>query len=722
MTPITHLRFRNTLLGSVAILCAGLPAQAGAQEATSEAIEEIVVDPLLIEAERQETATSPVKGYVAGQSATATKTDNPIAETPQSISVVVTKEIEARQAQSIAETLNYSAGIQPDNFGYDKRLDWYNIRGFDQTQSGLYRDGLQQRSYSFASWQQETYGVERVELTRGPTSVLYGQNAPGGLINTISKRPRADMQNEVEIQTGSHNRKQGAFDIGGSLVEDDSVLFRLTGLARDADTQVNYVEDERVYLAPSLTWEGEDSSLTLLSYYQKDNTGSANSWLPAIGTFRDAINGTIPTDFFTGEPDYDHYDRTQYAFGYEFSHDFNDTLTFRQNARYGRVEVDYNALTGNGWDDEAAGTLNRSATETDQQGDSFTIDNQLQTKFETGGIRHTMLGGIDYQYYVFDRYQRFGTANAINAYNPSYGNLSITYFDPTDDELTAQQTGIYLQDQIEFDEHWVLTLGGRHDWSDESTENQLDGTEKSKNDSAFTSRAGLAYKTGFGLTPYISYSESFNPVSGTDRLGNYFEAEEGMQYEVGAKYEPQNFNGLFTVALFDLTRENVLTRDPSGTQWDQIQQGEQQSRGVEVEGLFEPLEGLTTKFAYTYQDVEITKTNTSTEQGDTPSGVPEHIASAWADYTFNSGPLSGFGVNGGVRYLGSSFATDSNDIKVPATTLFDAGIHYDLEAYRFALNATNLTDERYVSSCDNSTNLCFYGQGRTVLASVKYRW
>lgn len=722
MTFLTRTRFKTALLGSVAILCTSLPTQLLAQQATDETNEEIVVDPLLIEAERQETATSPVKGYVAGQSATATKTDTPIAETPQSISVIGTTEIEARQAQSVSETLNYTAGIQPDKFGYDKRLDWFNIRGFDETQNGLYRDGLQQRSYSFVSWQQETYGLERIELMRGPTSVLYGQNAPGGLINTVSKRPRADMENEIELQTGSHNRKQGSFDIGGKIVEDGSVLFRATGLLRDSDTQVNYVEDDRVYFAPSLTWEGEDTSLTLLSYYQEDNTGGANSWLPANGTFRDAINGAIPTDFFTGEPGYDHYDRTQYAIGYEFSHNFTDSLMFRQNARYSYVEVDYDSLYGNGWEDEAAGTLSRGVQETDQEGDSFAIDNQLQARFETSGIRHTMLGGLDYQRYVFDRFLRYGTIDSINVYNPSYGSRPTSYFTPTDEKLTAEQVGVYLQDQIEFDEHWVLTLGGRHDWADESTLNQQNGTESSRNDSAFTGRTGLAYKTDFGLTPYVSYSESFNPVSGSDRFGNSFDPEEGVQYEVGAKYEPEGFDGLFTVALFDITRENVLTNDPSGGAFDNIQEGEQQSRGLEIEGLFEPIEGLTTKFAYTYQNVEITETNTASEKGNTPSGIPEHTASAWADYTLNSGPLSGLGVNGGVRYLGSTFATDANNVKVPSTTLFDAGIHYDLDAYRFALNATNLTDERYVTSCADSTNWCYYGQGRTILASVKYRW
>lgn len=715
MKSFRDKNLRTALLGSVAMIFATSPMQAFAQQAK----DEILVDPILIEADQQsETATSPVKGYVAKQSATATKTGTAISETPRAISVVTKKEIETRQAQTVMDTLKYSPGIQPDLYGYDTRYDWFKVRGFAQQDTGLYRDGMQLRSSGYASFKQEAYGAERIELLRGPTSVLYGQNAPGGIVNVVSKRPHADMLNEVKLQTGSFDHKQGAFDIGDKLVEDGSVLYRVTGLVKDSGTQTDMVDDKRIYLAPSLKWENDDTSLTLLTHYQEDDTGSANNWLPAVGTIFDAPNGAIAVDVFTGEPAFEGYKRIQYALGYELSHDFTNDLTFRQNARYAFVDVDYKTIYGNGWADVNAGTLKRSLLRTDQNAHAITIDNQLETRFETGTVNHTLLTGLDYQHYIYDRYAAYGSASALNVYNPSYGGTLSALTTWYDDDVTLRQLGVYAQDQIELDEHWVLTLGGRQDWSDEKKyDNANNGVESSKNDHAFSGQAGLVYKTEFGLTPYISYSESFTPVASQGTQN--FDPETGQQYEIGAKYEPESFDGLLTAALYDLRRQNVTTTDPDNTA-RKIQSGEVRSRGIELEATIEPFEGLVGKAAYSFNDAEVTKDNDG-YQGKSPVGVPEHTASLWADYTLQSGIMSGFGFNGGVRYLGKQYADQSNTVEVPSTTLFDAGIHYETEGYLLALNATNLTDERWVASC-SGTNACYYGQGRTILATVKYRW
>lgn len=715
MKSFRDKNLRTALLGSVAMIFATSPMQAFAQQAK----DEILVDPILIEADQQsETATSPVKGYVAKQSATATKTGTAISETPRAISVVTKKEIETRQAQTVMDTLKYSPGIQPDLYGYDTRYDWFKVRGFAQQDTGLYRDGMQLRSSGYASFKQEAYGAERIELLRGPTSVLYGQNAPGGIVNVVSKRPHADMLNEVKLQTGSFDHKQGAFDIGDKLVEDGSVLYRVTGLVKDSGTQTDMVDDKRIYLAPSLKWENDDTSLTLLTHYQEDDTGSANNWLPAVGTIFDAPNGAIAVDVFTGEPAFEGYKRIQYSLGYELSHDFTNDLTFRQNARYAFVDVDYKTIYGNGWADVNAGTLKRSLLRTDQNAHAITIDNQLETRFETGTVNHTLLTGLDYQHYIYDRYAAYGSASALNVYNPSYGGTLSALTTWYDDDVTLRQLGVYAQDQIELDEHWVLTLGGRQDWSDEKKyDNANNGVESSKNDHAFSGQAGLVYKTEFGLTPYISYSESFTPVASQGTQN--FDPETGQQYEIGAKYEPESFDGLLTAALYDLRRQNVTTTDPDNTA-RKIQSGEVRSRGIELEATIEPFEGLVGKAAYSFNDAEVTKDNDG-YQGKSPVGVPEHTASLWADYTLQSGIMSGFGFNGGVRYLGKQYADQSNTVEVPSTTLFDAGIHYETEGYLLALNATNLTDERWVASC-SGTNACYYGQGRTILATVKYRW
>ena len=680
--------------------------------------------PLVIEADKQfETATSPVEGFVAGQSATATKTDTPLVETPRSVSVIGTNEIEARQDQTVMDALKYSAGIQPDQFGYDTRYDWFKVRGFAQQDTGLYRDGLQLQSSGYASFRQEAYGAERIELLRGPTSVMYGQNAPGGLVNIVTKRPRADLMNEVALEAGNFDHKQGAFDVGGKLIEDGSVLYRLTGLVQDSGTQTDMVDDDRIYIAPTVSWHNDDTSLTILTHYQHDKTGSANNWLPTVGTIYRGPNGAIPVDVFTGEPAFEGYERVQTSFGYEFSHDFTNDVTFRQNARYAFVDVDYKTVFGSGWADVNAGTLRRFALRSEANAHAITIDNQLETRFETGSINHTLLTGVDYQHDIYDRIYALGNASSLNVYNPSYGGTvgptstsanNSTY----DDDITLRQLGVYAQDQIDFDENWTLTLGGRQDWSDEKkNDNTKNDTESSKNDHAFSGQAGLVYKTSFGLVPYLSYSESFNPVASEGSQS--FDPETGQQVEIGAKYEPQSFDGLLTAALYDLRRQNVTTKDPNDAT-RKIQTGEVRSRGLELEGMIEPFAGLVAKASYSYNDAEVTKNNDG-NQGKSPVGVPEHTASLWADYTLQSGVVKGFGFNGGVRYLGSQDGDASNSFQIPATTLFDAGIHYEIDGYLLGLNATNLADERWVSTCSGST-ACYYGQGRTILATVKYRW
>ncbi|MFV1852953.1 MAG: TonB-dependent siderophore receptor [Porticoccaceae bacterium] len=716
------------LLGTAIALVFAAPnfaqAQSSTEATTSEAEKSSATGAtetpaILIEAEQQfETATSPVEGFVATQSGTATKTDTPISKTPRSMSVVGADEIDARQDQTVMDALKYSAGVQPDQFGYDTRYDWFKVRGFSQQDTGLYRDGLQLRSSGYASFRQEAYGAERIELLRGPTSVMYGQNSPGGLVNVVTKRPHEDIVNEVTLEGGSFEHKQGAFDVGGKAVEDGSVLYRLTGLVQDSGTQTDMVDDDRIYIAPSLKWENDDTSLTILTHYQHDETGSANNWLPAVGTIYAAPNGAIPVDVFTGEPSFEGYERVQTSFGYEFSHDFTNDITFRQNARYAFVDVDYKTVYGNGWSDVNAGTLKRNVLRTDQNAHAITIDNQVETRFDTGTVNHTLLTGVDYQHYIYDRYAAYGTASDFNVYSPSYGGSIGSLTTWYDDDITLRQLGLYAQDQIEFDDNWTLTLSGRQDWSDEKKYNNAsNGAESSKNDQAFSGQAGLVYKTSFGLAPYISYSESFNPVASEGSQS--FDPETGQQMEIGAKYEPQSFNGLLTAALYDLRRQNVTTADPDDST-RKVQTGEVRSRGLELEGTIEPFAGFVAKAAYSYNDAEITKDNDG-DQGNTPLGVPEHTASFWADYTLQTGVMKGFGFNGGVRYLGEQYGDDANTFAIPSTTLFDAGIHYEIDGYLLALNATNLADERWVSTCSGS-NVCYYGQGRTILATVKYRW
>jgi iron complex outermembrane receptor protein len=657
------------------------------------------------------------------RSATGTKTDTPLREVPQSISVVTRDQMQAQGAQNLAQTLQYTAGVTGELFGLDTRCYGVQIRGFNSWNQAFYKDSLQLRAPSFANFLcLEPYGAERIEVLRGPASVLYGQGDPGGIINYVTKRPPTTPFREIEMQAGSFNDFAGKFDIGGPANPQKNLLYRLTGVVRDADTQVDYVGFKRTFFAPALTWmPTPDTTVTLLSHYQRDKTGWGLQFLPAIGTLYANPNGRIPTNRFTGEQSWDKYDNTTVTTGYLFEHRIDDIWTIRQNARYAHLENEQQGVFGLGFADANQRLLARYGDYGKSKLDSFTIDNQLQGKFTTGPLRHTLLVGLDYQHH---RFSDLGGVTypvpPLDLFNPTYGLPSMMP-DPAgvyqDSTQKQGQTGLYIQDQIKLD-RWVLTLGGRQDWVSTTTDDHLTTTTQTSKDRAFTGRVGLGYLFDNGMTPYASYSTSFLPVLGTNNAaGVPFSPETAEQYEVGFKYQPKGWNAFFTVAAFDLTRQNTLTSDPTNPSF-QVQRGEVRSRGIEVEAVAS-VAGLDLRGAYTYLDMEFTKDTDL--QGNTPYGVSRNRASLWADRTIRGGPLDGFGFGAGVRYVGSNWGDDLNTFRLPGVTLADAAIHYQRGNYRFSVNAQNLFDKIYVSSC-SSMNGCYYGLRRAVIGTVTYRW
>jgi iron complex outermembrane receptor protein len=673
----------------------------------------------------RESAYGPVQGYVANQSATGTKTDTPLREVPQSVSVVTRDQMQAQGVQNLAQSLRYTAGVTGELFGLDTRCHGVQLRGFNAWDQEFYKDGLQLRAPGFANFTcLEPYGAERIEVLRGPASVLYGQGDPGGIVNYFTKRPPTTPFREIELQAGSFNDYTGRFDLGGPANADKNLFYRLTGVVRDADTQVDDVGFKRVYLAPALTWKPTfDTTVTFLSHYQYDKTGWGLQFMPAVGTLYANPNGRIPTSRFTGEQSWDHYNNTTLTTGYQFEHRVDDVFTIRQNARYAYLDNDQKGVFGLGLDpsDPTQRTLSRYGDYGKSKLHSFTIDNQLQAKFATGPLKHALLAGLDYQNIRFS--DLGGSTSAIpplDLFNPAYGMTTVIP-DPAgiyqNSTQKQGQTGLYIQDQIKLD-RWVLTLGGRQDFVSTTTDDHLSATTQTNKDRASTWRAGLGYLFDNGMTPYFSYSTSFLPVLGTNNVaGVPFVPETAQQYEVGLKYQPVGTNAFVTVAAFDLTRQNTLTADPTDPNF-QVQRGEVRSRGIEVEGVAS-LSGLDLRAAYTYLDMEFTKDTDLL--GNTPYGVSRHRASLWADHTIKGGILDGFGYGAGVRYVGPSWGDDANTFRVPGVTLADAAIHYERGNYRFSVNAQNLFDTIYVSSC-SGTDFCYYGLRRAVIGTMRYRW
>lgn len=668
-----------------------------------------------------ENATGPVNGIVATRSATGTKTDTPLIETSQSVSVISADRMKQQGAVSVTQALGYTAGVTGAVYGVDTRFDWLNIRGFDAYQPGFFVDGMIARNNNtWSVWKVEPYGTERIEVLKGPPSVLYGQANAGGMVNVVSKRPLEEPLNETELRIGSHGRVEGLFDFSGPATNDGKVLYRLTGVVLDTDTQVDYTDQKRVYIAPAITWRPTTStSLTLLGQYLKEDDVPNIGFLPAKGVQQpNPPYGNISRSFFTGEPGYNTFQQEQWAAGYLFEHKFDDVWKVRQNVRYSEVDVNYKQVIGGGWLNDPGSLLDRYAFTSLEHQESFVTDNQVQGDFVAVGIRHTVLAGVDYQHNKYDRVSTYGGNFPINPYNPVYG-ATVGEFDPYYDGKTLlQQTGTYLQEQARYD-GWVVTLGGRYDWSDLHATDKVSGNPPDQHDEAFTWRGGVLYRTESGLAPYYSYSTSFFPTAGHDDVTDKpFVPETGVQHEVGIKYEIPGIKSLFTLAAFDIKRQNYVTSD---LDFKSHQTGEVHSQGIEFEGSVELAPGIDLIAAYTWLPTfEATKSSNPDELFKRIPITPEHVASLWLHYKLQNGPLAGLGFGGGVRYTGETYGNIANDadMRVPDFTLFDAVVDYEIDNWRLAVNVSNIAD----TTTFNCWDICYYGAGREVLASIRHRW
>jgi len=677
----------------------------------------------------------------------STKTDTPLREVPQSVSVIERREMDLRGVRNLNEATRYTAGVLPESQGIDNRVDDLYIRGFDAGSFGanVMLDGLRAPSDSSLSWNRtsfNTWNLERVEVLKGPSSVLYGQLAPGGMVNQVSKLPTLGEEQVVQLQVDGHGRRQTAFDLGGAN-GDENVLWRLVGLYGDGATQIKHTDHEQWFIAPSATMYFNDHAtrLTLHGLYQKDRGGSTFQFLPYQGTVVPAAEGYIKNTTFLGEPDWNTYNRDIWTAGWQLEHQFNDAWKFSQNARYTHVDSLYRATVGNGVRGAALTNLNtliggrilnRRAVQGEGDSDAQTIDTRIEGKFGTGPLTHTMIAGFDWQKTDWTFLRQAATVSpaviAINVYDPVYTHYD---FEPTlakqmSTRETDSQYGVYLQDQIALD-RWRFTLGGRQDWTRMDSLNRLTGVRQVTRDEAFTGRAGVTYLFDNGLAPYFSYSESFQPTGGTTRAGSAFKPTTGTQWEAGLKYEPRHIDGMITLSAYELSQQNVLTADPlnEADEAYQVQTGKVRVRGVELEGRITPLRGLSVIGAVTRMDSKVVRNNDG-YAGNRMIRVPEWMGSMWVDYTFHGGPLAGLGMGAGVRYVGATYGDLANNLHIPAYTLFDAALRYDAGKIggmnlQLALNGSNLADKRYVATCSAATS-CYYGTGRTVMATARLSW
>ncbi|CAI1975920.1 Ferric hydroxamate uptake [Serratia quinivorans] len=673
---------------------------------------------------QQESAWGPVGTYVAKHSATGTKTDTPIEKTPQSVSVVTREEMDMRQPETVKGALAYSPGVYASR-GSSNTYDSVAIRGFPAVNTNQYLDGLRLQGDNYSEASIDPYFLERAELLRGPVSVLYGKSSPGGLVAMVSKRPTTEPLREIQFKMGTDNLFQTGFDFSDALDDNGVYSYRLTGLAKDSDSQQNMAKEKRYAIAPSFSWRPDDkTNFTLLANIQNDPYTGYYGWLPKQGTLIPLPDGSkLPTDFNEGEAS-NYTSRQQRMIGYSFEHEFNDTWAVRQNLRYMQLETDMKSIYGSGVSAATPTTLNRAYVQSNEHLNSFSVDTQAQAKLKTGDIDHTLLFGVDYSRMRNDINSGFGTADSLSLTNPQYGNDATTVTFPYNYLNRQEQTGLYVQEQGEWNQ-WLLTLGGRYDWAKTSAYNRNAGTTDEQTDGQFTWRGGLNYLFENGITPYFSYSESFEPNLGTTAGGSTFKPSIGKQYEAGVKYVPKDRPVVLTAALYQLTKNNNLTTDPNNILFS-MQSGEIRSRGVELEAKAALNANVNLIASYTYTDAKYTE-DTNFQGKPTPE-IPKHLASIWADYTFHESAVSGLTLGSGVRYVGSSssFNGDNSTFKVPDYTLVDATIKYDLARFGLpgssvGVNINNLFDKTYVSSCYRDY-ACYWGAERQVVATATFRF
>ncbi|MFG5119509.1 TonB-dependent siderophore receptor [Methylorubrum sp. POS3] len=670
---------------------------------------------------------SGVVGYTAQVSPTATKTNTPLIETPQSVTVVTREQLNDRNVQTVTEALGYVAGASSNVFGFDPRFDSFYVRGFDLTYNGIFRDGLRQIGSSLTLPRIEPYGLEAATILRGPASGLFGLGSPGGIVDATTKRPIFTPFGEVQFQGGNYNRFQGNFDLGGPVEGSGGTMaYRVTGIRRQADTFLPGAIDDRTYIAPAFTWKpSADTTLTFLGEYQENK-------LPGNPAFFNE-NGRI-TRLYSGDPALTDFKQRQGRIGYAFEHRFSPDLVFRQNARYYGVANSYAYVQINSLND-ARTLANRGTGFLKEQLSQVTLDNQIEAHLATGPVQHTLLAGVDYAHYDFNTRSGFGVAPDLDLLTLNYGRQSIAAPPLGPRNFQSQdQVGVYLQDQAKLD-RFILTLSGRHDWVFQT--NRAEGTPgtQPQDDRAFTGRAGLSYLLAPGLVPYASYATTFAPQIGFDAAKRAFKPTTGDQIEAGVKYLIPNTNIQANVAGFDIVQSSVLRTDPNNLT-AQIASGAVRSRGFEMELIANFAPGTNLTLAYTHLDLRYLRQSTpdpndSTRlidiSGNALSGIPGDTFSAFGTYLFPpASPLAGLTIGGGTRFTTHSFGNELNTFRNPTVTLFDALVAYDFAAidpkykgFRAQINGYNVLDRNYFNC---QAGYCYRGAPATVIGSLIYRW
>lgn len=676
----------------------------------------------------QETATGPVYGYVATRSATGTKTDTPLNEIPQSISVITTDQITDQGSLRVSDALRYTAGVRHQEYGFGNRGDLFTLRGGSSGSTLL--DGLRlPQGDNYGYTRNVPYAYERIEVLRGPAALMAGQGGPGGVVNLVSKRPLPEEYREVGVQIGNYSHKQIRADLTGPANAERTLFYRLIAVGMDSGTQVHHADESRVFVAPSLSWKpNAGTTFTAYAQYQKDKTNNVEAYLPPIGILYDAPHGRVPPSLNINEPSWDRFDGTRKRVGWELEHQLNDQWTVRHHFRHDNngpgeyysmyaVWVD-GFVNSNGVRDPNGTYMNRRWFAKTEKRRDTNADFLLEGRFRTGYLQHTTLFGADGLWSRSLNGGGFGDGTPLDVYNPVYGSFPEPTLTMPDVTIRMRNIGFVIQDQIKIDNRWVVLAGLRRDRAI-----TLSNGEEQKN-TATSKNLGIVWLADGGWSPYLSYTESFEPTLGygVKADGSSLSPKRGKQIEAGVKWTSADQRISTTAAVYQLKEKNRPAADAENPGYF-AEFGEVTVKGVELE-LRANLSQWDIIAQYTFTDAQITAKATERQAGQQLRGEPKNTAALWTVHKFGHLGIPGLRAGLGVRYMGSIGIGVSDGLTVPSVTLLDALIGYDVGNWRFALNVNNLADKTYVNSCQDAGAMprCWYGSQRSAIASMTYRW
>ena len=668
-----------------------------------------------------------------GVTAQALKIDVSTQETPQSVSVISSKTLEEGNIRKLDDSMRYTPGFF-SQYGADYDTDWMKMRGFSVT---TLIDGHRQFSEGFFQTSVEPFGLESVEIIQGPSSSLFGDSQPGGVVNLVTKNPTKTPQHSVSISGGSNKYVQGGFDFADNATEDGTKRYRIVAMVNREDSFLDGVDKHRVYLAPSFTIDVSDrTSLTFLANYLKEKGKPNSAFFPTMGTLH-ARNGQYISPSTSYALPTDDLDKDQVNFGWELSHEFNDNLKYKQSANFSYTDMYLNVASVYGSGDYFVGNtptldpkpmLSRNVLINDGIEKAVTFDNNLTYTNTSGLFDNLFQLGFDYQWFKNSWGANTPSGldwGTVDPFNPSIftpGDASA--YELADYWRNKWQFGIYGQAQTIVNEFLLLKVGARWDkvsidsGSDDSriiiTKDQLDDTH-------FSWNAGIMLLNDYGISPYVNYSEAFFAnaslaYAGFDNkyLYGLTEPTNTKQIEYGLKLTPNWLDGFVNIAFFNLKQDNAMT--PSlvngAPAWTPV--SVQKANGIEVQARASVFKHLTFDVSYTYLD----KTDGDDEVRTVMT--PKHMASGWVSYNFADLGLSGLTLGAGVRYIGSSVGHYVNE-QVPDVTLWDAAVSYVFDKHwRIQGTITNIADKEYVQAADYGT--AYYGEGRVARATLTYAW